>query len=209
MDGLLLVSILTEPVSAVISFAIGYYAYKSYRMSSARRLFLLHLGFVILGVALLLRFVTFSFLIALRLSEPYVQAIRGIVSLGGLVFTSLQLIAYALFSASYTSQTESVVENEKMLAVLPGFYLIFFNPFLELISLAIIGYVVARALILFLYKSSGNSLLVLLGFTCFFTSHLFFLFATVDEILVFLGQMIQLFGFIFFLIMLTRVTKTS
>ncbi|MEM2929895.1 MAG: hypothetical protein QW797_03425 [Thermoproteota archaeon] len=97
LDGLLLISILTEPVCAVISFVIGYYAYKSYRMSSARRLFLLHLGFVILGVALLLRFVVFSFLVSLRFSEQYVQAIRGIVSLGGLVFSSLQLIAYILF----------------------------------------------------------------------------------------------------------------
>ncbi|MEM2929894.1 MAG: hypothetical protein QW797_03420 [Thermoproteota archaeon] len=82
-------------------------------------------------------------------------------------------------------------------------------PFLELMSLAIIGYVVARALILFIYKSASNSLLVLLGFACFFTSHLFFLFATVDESLLFLGQVVQLFGFLFFLVMLTRVTKAS
>lgn len=209
MDGSLLISIITEPVSAVISFAIGYYAYKSYRMTSARRLFLLHLGFVILGVALLLRFVTFSLLVSLRFSEQHVQAIRGIVSLGGFVFSSLQLVAYVLFSASYTSQSESVDEDGKILAVLPGFYIIFFNPFLELLSLAIIGYVVARALILFIYKSGGNSLLVLLGFTCFFVSHLFFLFTTVDEGLLFSGQMIQLFGFIFFLVMLTRVTKAG
>ncbi|MGB9718089.1 MAG: hypothetical protein ACPL4E_06565 [Thermoproteota archaeon] len=209
MDGLLLMSILTEPVSAVISFAIGYYAYKSFRMSSVRRLFLLHLGFIILGVALLLRFVTFSFLLSLRFSEQHFQAIRGIVSLGGLVFSSLQLAAYVLFSASYTSQPEAVDGNGKIMAVLPGFYLIFFNPFLELLCLAIIGYVVARALVLFIYKSGGNSLLVLLGFSCFFVSHLFFLFAPIEESLLFLGQIIQLFGFIFFLVMLTRVTRTG
>ncbi len=209
LDGLPLISILTEPVSAVISFAIAYYAYKSFRMSSIRRLFLLHLGFVILGVALLLRFVTFTFLLSLRFSEQNVQAIRGIVSLGGFVFSSLQLVAYILFSASYTSQPESANENGKILAVLPGFYLIFFNPFLELLSLAIIGYVVARALILFIYKSSGNSLLVLLGFACFFASHLFFLFTAIEESLLFLGQVVQLFGFIFFLVMLTRVTRTG
>ncbi|MBO3799331.1 MAG: hypothetical protein QXO47_07420 [Thermoproteota archaeon] len=209
MDGLLLISILAEPVSAVISFAIGYYAYKGFRISSARRLFLLHLGFVILGVALLLRFITFGFLLSLRFSEQNVQAVRGIISLGGFVFSSLQLAAYILFSVSYTSQPESVDGNGKTLAVLPSFYLIFFNPFLELLSLAILGYVVARALILFIYKSGGNSLLVLLGFACFFISHLFFLFATVDESLLFLGQIIQLFGFIFFLVMLTRVTRTG
>ncbi|MEM3746545.1 MAG: hypothetical protein QXN67_03620 [Thermoproteota archaeon] len=209
MDGLLLVSIITEPVSAVISFAIGYYAYKSFRMSSIRRLFLLHLGFVILGVALLLRFVTFSFLTSLRFSELEIRSLLRIVSMGGLVFSSLRLVAYVLFSISYTSPPESLDKDEKMLAVLPGFYLVFFNPFLELMSLAIIGYVVARALLLFIYKRDGNSLLVLLGFTCFFTSHLFFLFTTIAERLMFLGQVVQLFGFIFFLIMLTRVTRTG
>jgi hypothetical protein len=196
-------------VCAVISFIISYYAYKSYRVSFVRRLFLLHLGFVLLGVSLLLRFITFGFLIALRISEPFVQALRPTVSLGGLVFSSLRLIAYVLFSVSYTSQIESSRGDEKILAVLPGLYIIFFNPFLELVSLAIIGYVVARALILFIYKTSGNSLLVLLGFACFFISHVFFLFAAVDEILLFLGQMIQLFGFIFFLIMLTRVARSG
>lgn len=208
MDGLLFISILTEPVGAVISLIISYYAYKGYRASSVKKMFLLHLGFLVLGVSLLLRFITFGFLVALLLSEPHIQALRLTVSLGGLVFTSLQLIAYLLFSVSYTSQ-ESNGEHEKMLVVLPGFYIIFFNPFLELMALAIIGYVVARALILLLYKTNINSLLVLLGFTCFFISHIFFLFITVDEILLFLGQMIQLFGFIFFLIMLTRVVRSS
>ena len=209
MDGLLFVSILTEPVCAVISFIIGYYAYKGYRISSARKLFLLHLGFVLLGVSLLLRFITFGFLIALRISEPFVQALRSTVFLGGIVFSSLQLIAYVLFSISYTSKVESFQENGKILAILPGLYIIFFNPLLELISLTILGYVLARALILFVYKTEGNSLLVLLGFACFFISHLFFLFATLGEVLIFLGQMIQLFGFIFFLIMLTRVARSG
>jgi len=205
LDGLLFTSVLTELVSAVISFAIGYYAYKGYKASSARGLFLLHLGFLILGVSLLLRFVTFSYLAMLRLSEPRIQAFRAVISLGGMVLTSLQLIAYTLFAASYTSKP--IEENEKMLAVLPGFYIIFFNPFLELIALAIIGYVAARALINFLYKATGNSLLVLLGFTCFFISHLFFLFTIFSEMLLFLGQIIKLLGFISLLIMLTRVTR--
>jgi hypothetical protein len=136
------------------------------------------------------------------------QALRSKVLLGGIVFSSLQLIAYVLFSVSYTSKAESFQENGKNLAILPGIYIIFFNPLLELISLTILGYVLARALILFIYKTEGNSLLVLLGFTCFFISHLFFLFATLGEALVFLGQMIQLLGYIFFLIMLTRVARS-
>ncbi|MEM2940379.1 MAG: hypothetical protein QW304_02385 [Thermoproteota archaeon] len=194
-------------MSAVISFAIGYYAYKSYKASSVKGLLLLHLGFVILGVSLLLRFVAFSYLAALRLSEPYVQALRSTASLGGLALTFLQLIAYTLFAVSYVPQTKGTEENGKLLVILPGFYVVFFNPFLELMALAIIGYVVARALIVFLYKNNSNSLLVLLGFTCFFVSRLFFLFTIFGETLLFLGQMMQLFGFISFLIMLTRVAK--
>jgi len=198
-----------ELISGIISFAVGYYALKGYRVSSAKGLLLLYFGFLILGISMFLRVVTTCYLIALRASEASVPTLVSVIKFAGLVYTLTQLVSYFLFAASYAWQTRITEEGKVFLALFPLLYVSFFNPYLELVALVLLGYVATQALMNLLLRKNGGSLLVFFGFAFMFLSHLFFLFMIVDETLITLGQVTQLVGFLCLLAMLARVSKAQ
>lgn len=201
--------LLMELVSSVVSFMIGYYAFRAYKTYSSKGLFLLHSGFTVLGISLMLRVVTNFYIIALRVSDVPSQALRSAIGFGGLVFMLTQLFAYSLFVLAYALQTKAVEKTPLIGAAFPLLYLSFFNPYLELIALVLLGYVSAQTLINLLLKKNVNSFLVFLGFSFMLLSHLCFLFMIVNEFLLLLGQMLQMIGFLSLLVMLARVSKSG
>ena len=201
--------LLMELVSSAVSFMIGYYAFKAYKSYSSRGLFLLHSGFTVLGISLTLRVVTTFYIVALRVLDVPSQALRSALSFAGLVFTLTQLFAYSLFVLAYVFQAKSVEKTSLMVAAFPLLYLSFFNPYLELIALVLLGYVSAQTLINLLLKKNLDSFLVFLGFSLMLLSHLCFLFMIVNELLLLLGQTLQMIGFLSLLAMLARVSKSG
>lgn len=203
----MLLILVMELISGVISFAVGYYALKGYRASSVRGLLLLYFGFIILGISMFLRVITTGYLLALRASEASVPTLVAVIKFAGLVYTFTQLISYFLFATSYAWQTRMTEEGKVSFAILPFLYVSFFNPYLELVALVLLGYVVTQAFMNLLFRRNGDSFLVFLGFAFMLLSHLFFLFMIVDEALIVLGQLTQLAGFLCLLAMLARVSK--
>lgn len=198
---------LMELVSAIISFLIGYYALKGYKASSERRLLFLHFGFVVLGVSMLLRAITTAYVIAiLREGEGPMRPVLGFASI---VYPLIKLIAYTLFAITYTYETRAT-NDLRTVSLQVGAFLLFYNPFLELLGIVLISYVMARSMINCAIKRSSDAMLVSLGFSSMFISHLFFLFATEDTLGLFiLGHFVNLLGFLFFLVMLMQVSKTE
>jgi len=195
---------LMELVSAIISFLIGYYALKGYRASSERGLLFLHFGFVILGVSMLLRVITTVYVVSIFGEEP----IRPILEFARIVYPSIKLVAYTLFALTYTYQAKIMSE---MKGVTPAvLFLLLYNPFLELLAIVLLAYVMVQSIINYAVKRTSGAMLVSLGFTCMFFSHLFFLFATDDAPFRYiLGHFINLIGFLCLLIMLVQVSQAE
>lgn len=201
---LTLSSLLMEFLSAVISFVIGYYALKGYRVSSERGLLLLHFGFVTLGVSMTLRVITTFYVIALirELASPK-PAVMAVLTFASIIYSVAQLIAYGLFAANYTRQAKMLAQ----VTVLRPLFMLRYEPFLELIAIVLLGYVAVQSLINLAMKRNTDAFLVTLGFSFMFVSHLFFLFTIVEAALYIIGQITQLIGFLCLLVMLTRVSR--
>ncbi len=200
-----------EMVSAFISVLIGYYASKAHRASSARGLQFLYLGFAILGIGIFLRAITAIYLlIAFRVADAVSSSLAGISNLAGIIFTLTQLVAYSLFVATYAYQQRGQGEwgskegSTTAMAVFPIARL-FYIPTLELVAIAMLGFVAFSSLVNWRHRQATNSALVFSGFSLMFLSHILYLFMILSENLLFYGQLTQLAGFVCLLIMLVRV----
>jgi hypothetical protein len=203
-----------ELVSSLISFIVGYYALRGYRASGAKGLLLLYLGFVILGIGIFLRVVTATYFgIILRIYESSTPYLMGLLNVAALLFTSTQLLAYVLFTATYILQAKNIGAKGLGLAATSAaaapVIRLFFIPQLELVAITLLGFVTVYAFTNWLLRRGSGAALVFLGFGFMLVSHLFFLFMIVDEVFLFLGQTTQLVGFVCLLAMLAKVSKTN
>jgi hypothetical protein len=200
--------------SSFISILVGYQAFKSYKVSSAKGFLYLYWGFMILGVGIFLRTVTATFFVLVfRTVENVPSSLLSLSNFAGIIFTVTQLVAYSLFIATYVIQTGSLSRQDLVAggamasAVFPVARL-FYIPTLELLAITMLGFVAVSSLMNCLHQRSLNSALVFLGFSFMFLSHLLFLFMIFEELLLFFGQITQLTGFVCLLIMLARVNRT-
>jgi hypothetical protein len=203
-----------ELVSSFISILVGYQASKGYKTSSARGFLFLYLGFIILGVGILLRAITaIFFALAIRKTETLPSSLVSLSNVAGIIFTMTQLAAYSLFMVTYAFQAISLGQKDIEIggavaaAVFPIARL-FYIPALELLAITMLGFVAVSSLTHWLHQRTSSSALVFLGFSFMLFSHLLFLFMIFDEVLLFFGQLVQLAGFICLLIMLAKVNRT-
>lgn len=208
---------LMELVSSIISFIMGYFALRAYRTSGVKGLFLLHLGFLILGVGTLLRFLTATYVgILLREYPGAGTRLGGLIGLTVTIYVVTQLVAYGFFAITYILKAVDSVEAHKetvtvaVTAAAIPLVKLFFIPGLEIIAIAFLGFISVSTFANWLLKKSTASALVSLGFGLMLLSHLFFLFMAIEDwstTLLVLGQTTQLAGFICLLIMLAQVGK--
>jgi hypothetical protein len=210
-----LVIFLMELLSAFISILVGYAASKAYKTSSAKGLLFLYLGFIILGLGIFLRAITATYLVIVnRVTDAVPSSLAGLSNVAGIVFTITQLVAYALFVTTYAYQSKETGQHSIELgsvsaaAVFPVARL-FYIPTLEIVALAMLGFVALSSLINWLHRRTINSALVSLGFGFMFFSHILFLFMIFNEAFLFFGQLSQLFGFTCLLLMLAKVNKAN
>jgi hypothetical protein len=215
-----LVILAMELVSSLISFIVGYYALKGYRATGSRGLFMLYMGFMILGIGIFLRLIALAyFAIILEVHEASRAQLLGLVNLTVWIYSVTQILAYSLFAATYIWQSRNIgrqnaaeVASIAVAVTIPFSARLFFIPSLELISIALLGFVSVYAFMNWLLKRDGDAALVFLGFGLMTLSHVFFLLEVFKEYSVsflLLGQLTQLIGFICLLIMLVKVSKTN
>lgn len=210
-----LIIFIMEILSAFISILVGYYSSKAYKTSHAKELLFLYMGFIILGLGILLRTITATyFLIVNKITDTVPPSLAGLSNLAGLIFSLTQLTAYGLFIATYAYQSKDVGQRSLELggisatAIFPVARL-FYIPALEIIAIAMLGFVALSSLINWLHRRTLNSLLVTVGFGLIFFSHILFLFIILNESLLFFGQLSQLGGFLCLLLMLAKVNKVN
>jgi hypothetical protein len=205
-----------EFVGSFLSFLIGYYALKAYRASGSRRLFTLYWGFLILGVGTFLRVFTATYVSLISRVYEAPRQLVGLINLAALIYSITQLVAYSLIVATYVFQTKPT--NEKITvagtvsavaAVVFPIYRLFYIPWLELVGITMLAFVVVSTFMNWQVRKSSESALVLSGFGLMLLSHVFFLFLPVDEMFLLLGQITQLAGFICLSAMLAKVKRAN
>jgi len=205
-----------EFVSSFLSFLIGYYALKAYRTSGSKGLFLLYWGFIILGVGTFLRVFTATYISVVSQVYEAPRQWIGLIDLVALIYSVTELVAYSLIVAAYVFQARPPSEKVAVAgaisaatAVVFPIYRLFFIPWLELIAITMLAFVVVSTFMNWHIRKSSESALVFLGFGLMLLSHVFFLFLPLDEMLLLLGQMTELAGFICLSAMLAKVSRTN
>lgn len=211
-----LIVVVMEFIGSFLSFLIGYYALKAYKTSGSRRLFTLYWGFIILGVGTFLRVFTATYVSLISRVYEAPRQLIGLINLVALIYSITQLVAYSLIVATYVFQAKPL--NEKttvagttsaIVAVVFPIYRLFFIPWLELVAITMLAFVVVITFMNWQIRKSSESALVLSGFGLILMSHIFFLLLPVDEMLLLLGQTTQLAGFICLSAMLAKVSRAN
>jgi hypothetical protein len=211
-----LIAVIMEFIGSLISFVVGYYALKAYRTSGSRGLFTLYWGFTVLGIGVFLRAFTATYI---RLISGVYEAPRqlvGLIDLVALIYSITQLVAYSFIVATYVFQARPQSEKVAVAgslsvaaaAVFP-LYRLFYIPWLELVSITMLAFVVVSTFINWRTRRSSESALVFLGFVLIMLCHVFFLFLVVSEMFLLLGQVTQLAGFICLSAMLAKVSRAN
>ena len=211
-----LIAVVMEFVSSFLSFLIGYYALKAYRTSGSKGLFLLYWGFIILGVGTFLRVFTATYISVVSQVYEAPRQWLGLINSAALIYSATELVAYSLIVVAYVFQARPPSQKVAVVgavsastAVVFPIYRLFFIPWLELIAITMLAFVVVSTFMNWHVRKSSESALVFLGFGLMLLSHVFFLFLPLDEMLLLLGQMTELAGFICLSAMLAKVSRTD
>jgi len=209
-------------LSGIVALLVSYYAYKNNKLVGSILLRYISVGFLLLGVSLFLQAATES-----AVSATAIEAIkvRDAEILAFLLYTALQLVAYAVFAWGYglslfshrtmMSAPVPVVLATSSLAkrIIEG--MVFVLAIYEASQLAIIVLlllIVYQGILNFQHTKSSLSLMVLSGFSLIFLAHLLMLGAvlTLGSTAFLIGNTIEFCGFLsllFFLYWSGRVVK--
>jgi hypothetical protein len=208
-------------LSGVVAFLISYYAYKNNRLVGSILLRYISVGFLLLGVSLVLQAGT-ERVVGLTPVEAF--RTRGLEFIIFLVYTALQLIAYGVFAWGY-GLSAFVRKQAPAGAAVPSLVLSSPAKILAsaLLTLAIyiasqIGVIillmiiVAQGVRVFSHSKSNLAFMVMFGFALIFGGHLLMLGGVLaSEGSVFLiGTTIEFCGFLgllFFLVWSGRIVK--
>ncbi len=218
-DVLIRIDLAGQAIGAVISFLIAYHAHKGYKISRQRSLFFLYLGFILIGLGLLIQ----SGVIAVAAFHsvrgpvgpptfPFLQnpgfLLEALLGLGDFAHWILVVVGYALVFAAYFFESEHRQSEYVALQLAPFFLARFaFNSFFELITLVLLVATLTQVAIIYFSQRFKNTLFVLLGFLLLTLSHLTFIFfplSNYDTTVYIMGHAVQLAGFLFLLFALTR-----
>ncbi len=223
------IDLVGEFFGAVISLMITYYAHKAYRLSGQRSLFLLYLGFLLIGVGFVSQ--ALAILVGVFLptgAAPVPASLRGFVRLllldviiGSGIHWILEILGYIAIFVAYLFQARDIrVTGVPALGILAFQVLpitlarLFFRPELELIIFLILVFTIVQVIVIYVPQRHNSTLYVVLGFLFIALAHLAFLFFALappdssDTIYVF-GHILQLVGFLLLLVMLLNTTRSQ
>ena len=201
-------------LGGLVALTLSYYAYRYGKVAGSGFLRILSLGFMMLGVGLLVQASAFIFfdLNAGRISD------RGIIAYGGtMIYLALQAVAYLMITVSYARRVRggpSVVAGVVAVGALqassaPSSLLLFGTHVLELGELALVvllAMIVFQGLLVYGDNRSRSSLTILGGFSFILAAHVALLSAALlsSGLLFLLGDLVQLGGFSLLLLFVLR-----
>lgn len=221
------IDLVGESIAAAISLLITYYAHKAYRLSGQRSLFLLYLGFLLIGVASIAQSIALVILASIPAgTQSNLATLHGIIRLfvgaiivGYAIHWTLEISGYITIFVAYLNQsrdldTANTVPSATLalqILPLPLYLARAFSPPLELILSLLLIFILVQVIVIYLPRRHRSTLYVILGFLVLSLAHLAFLlfsfFPTSAETVYALGHILQLTGFLLLLAMILGTTR--
>jgi hypothetical protein len=198
-------------LSAFVAFLTSYFAYRFDRMTNNPLLKAITLGFMLLGVGLLMEAGT-SVLLGQTLVEIIVS--RYLAVIATFAYLAIQMLAYVVFAVGYGylafGRSGQVAAGITILAVAPrvidltGLYR--FAVASYFVVLVLLAFIVFQGVLTHSKARTRFSLLVLSAFVLLLAAHVLLLVSIVDlsGAIFFLGTAVQFLGFISLLVFLLR-----
>lgn len=211
-------------ISSVMGFLISFYSHKLYCMTGKKSHYYLHLGFSLLSLGLLLVSIVSAFsYTAIRLCTSGCELSLfdltfGVEDFGYFLYFGLSILGYILLALSYLQ------DKSRVPIFILGFILIFsillvafgtprselllwytYDQYFNLLSIALVGYILFRVLINCSKSRSTNSFLVFLAFSGVFAFHALQFFAYFNPLAYVFAHVLLIFGYSSLLAMLIKV----
>jgi len=185
---LLRIEVVFEAISLVISLFIAAQLFRAYRALGSRGILLLGAGFTLMSAAMLFRVVA----VGLSLAAPsegwrLVPWLTGLIKIE-VVYSIVRVAAYVVFIAAYASPRLMASRGVQAAAPL----LLVYNPIFELVSAALLVYVVIENAHNWLAGSPRGSAEIFAGFLILLLSHVSTLLAPLGPVFYMLGHALQL-----------------
>jgi hypothetical protein len=216
------IDLIGEIIAAVISLLITYYAHKAYRLSGQRSLFLLYLGFLMVGFGFIAQTIALILGAFLPSGTPPPPSNRGLerllfaVSVGSGIHWLLEILGYITIFIAYLYQSRGTETN--IVTPIAGVIAlqivsigrIILRPELEIVIFLILVFILIQVIFLFIPQRHRSTLYVILGFLFLSLAHLTFLlfsYFETSETIYALGHLLQLTGFLLLLATLLSTTR--
>jgi hypothetical protein len=193
-------------VNALVALLTSYYAYRSNRLVDNRVLRAISVGFMLLGIGLLVDAGT-SLFTGHLVVETYAD--RVFVLYATFTYLTIQMVAYLVIALGYARETYGGQERAVVPATLVGSAAIGLFGYTLLsyfVALVLIGFVVFQGFLLRSGEKSRFSGTVMLAFVLILVAHLIFLASTLSLAggLFLVGIGVQFLGFLFLLAFVVR-----
>ena len=192
-------------LGAIVALLTSYYAYKSNRLVGSSVLSAISIGFMLLGIGLVVDAGT-SLVTGTLLVE--VPGDRLLTTLASFSYLAVQMLAYLVIAVGYARATYGNAAKAAVPAVVVGWAasLHGFSVLSYFVVLLLLGFVVFQGILLRSGKKGVMSLTVLLAFVLILAAHLVLLFSvlTAGTGLFLVGTGVQFLGFLALLVFVVR-----
>jgi len=202
-------------ISSIVAYPISYYSFKFNKLVGSPALKAISVGFALLGTGLLVEGLT-TFIADATVVNGLLA--KSLVADAGLLFLTLQLVAYFTFAWGYAIEVfgssretiDSLKQTGTLLpvAILTSTFGAYYDLALlaYLLMVALLAFIVFEAVLVYGRSRRKSALLVLLGFGVLFGSHVLMLasVAALTQITFYEGTLAQFIGFIILLWFLVR-----
>ncbi len=184
------IDLVGESIGAIISLLLTYYAHKAYRLSGQRSLFLLYLGFLLIGVGFIAQSIALVIGSFLPSGTQIIPAtLHGIIRLfveaviiGAGIHWVLEIFGYVTIFVAYLYQSRDINAASTLpssniaLQIIPiSIARAIFNPPLELILFILQIFILIQVIVIYIPRRHRSTLYVILGFLFISLAHLAFL----------------------------------
>lgn len=183
--------LLMESIALILAFIIALLAFRAYRVTDVKPFLYLGLGFLLMGIGMLTRVVSVSYILWLISTTEWPPAVfRRMLQSAEAICSALRVSSYIVFAATYAYASTRRLTATSM-AFMPLQVLIY-SPLFDAVSAFLLAFVVAWTAINYAVNKTVESGLVLAGFALLLVSHVFFIFTPLNISFYFSAHLIQL-----------------
>lgn len=193
-------------LSALVALLTSYYAYRAHRLVPNSLLWAISIGFMLLGVGLVVDAGT-SLVTGRTLVESIYDKVLTLLS--SVTYLTIQMVAYLIMAvgyarAAYGGQAKSAMPLALVGAATVGLYR--YSILSYFVTFVLLAFIVFQGVLLRSGDKRGLSGMVLLAFVLIFAGHFVFLVSVIvlGPLLFLLGTMVQFLGFLSLLIFVVR-----